>query len=137
MGTRLRALQAELDELEVELADPSNPLLQEDDEGSGARVNPGDLMRGLVDVRGRLEKVKKEKEGRGRLVGVILDRDGEVQKLKRDVSTARSAVQDKSSKEEEGPVNLVELDRRLNELEGLIGSSSISVDEVCPCNISS
>lgn len=135
LGTRLRSLQTELGALEVELADPSNPLLHEDDENGESKLNTGDLMRGLVEVRGRLERVKKEKEGRGRLVEAILSQESEVQRVKRDVSRARSkAIEGKEKKEskggEEESANLVELDRRISELEGLIGSSSVALDEV-------
>lgn len=139
----MRTLQAELDSLEAELADPSNPLLHGDENG-GAQIDPGELMRGLVDVRGRLDKVKKAKEGRGRLVGVILNQDKEVGELKRDLSRARSKdatrskdVEPGESKDkteakddEEDSAALAELDRRVGELEDLIGSSSVALDEV-------
>ncbi|THH07761.1 hypothetical protein EW145_g3162 [Phellinidium pouzarii] len=145
LATRMRTLQAELDSLEAELADPSNPLLHGDEHG-GAQIDPGELMRGLVDVRGRLDKVKKAKEGRGRLVGVILNRDKEVEGLKRDLNRARSkdAAQSKdvepgegkdkteAKDDEEDNVALAELDRRVGELEDLIGSSSVALDETSP-----
>lgn len=99
-------------------------------------------MRGLVDVRGRLEKVKKGREGRGRLVGVLLHddkgkQDGELGELKRELSRVRSAIDAKPGGEEKtGDVEddkekaaLAELDRRVSELEELIGSSSIALDE--------
>lgn len=94
-------------------------------------------MRGLVDVRGRLEKVKKGKEGRGRLVGVLTE--GE-ESLKRDLSEARTAAVQKTeeptesasvpAKDEDEQVVMAEMDRRVGELETLIGSSSIALDEV-------
>src|SRR5258708_4155814 len=64
LSQRLRALQTELTALEHELADPSNPLLHKEREES---VDPGELIKGLVDVRGRLDKIRKDKEGRGKL----------------------------------------------------------------------
>lgn len=93
-------------------------------------------MRGLVEVRGRLEKVKKEKEGRGRLVGAILGQDSEIQKVKRGASTAAEHKEKKEDEEadEESDTNLIELDRRISELEGLIGSSSIALDEASTNN---
>ena len=62
LSQRLRALQNELLALENELADPANPLLQKEREEE--HVDPGELIRGLVDVRTRLDKIKKGKEGR-------------------------------------------------------------------------
>jgi len=123
--------------LEAELADPTNPLLQSDETGDGAKIDAGILMRGLVDVRGRLENVKKGKEGRGRLVGVLTE--GE-ENLKMEVTGARPATQNKSKESSEGAAStakdddeqvvMTELDRRVGELEDLIGSSSIALDEV-------
>ena len=129
-------MQAELDSLETELADPTNPLLQEqeDDQENKTQLDPGELMRGLVDVRGRLEKVKKGREGRGKLVGAILEKEKDVDELKRDLSRAKTAekggeVKEKQEKEENH--ELAELDSRVGELEDLIGSSSVALDEVC------
>ena len=90
-------------------------------------------MRGLVDVRGRLEKVKKTREGRGRLVGVVLADDKEVESAGR--TTQASGLKDEQGgkqveKDSEGKSSLTELDRRLGELEELIGSSSVALDEV-------
>ena len=122
--------------MEAELADPTNPLLQAEETGDGAQIDAGILMRGLVDVRGRLEKVKKGKEGRGRLVGVLTE--GE-EASKRDSSESRLAAQKTEepsesstapAKDEDEQVVMAELDRRVGELENLIGSSSIALDEV-------
>ncbi len=83
------------------------------------------IMRGLVDVRGRLEKVKKGKEGRGRLVGVLTDGD---EGLNRESSQARAAAQTAEESSEVGPsapakdddeqVVMVELDRRCRRARG-------------------
>ncbi|KAI5123992.1 hypothetical protein M0805_006403 [Coniferiporia weirii] len=142
LTTRLRTLQAELDSLEAELADPSNPFLHANGSDAGAQIDPGELMRGLVDVRGRLEKVKKGKEGRGRLVSVILGQEKEVGELKRDLSAARSKdakveegkekKADTKEDEEDDSTTLAELDRRVGGLEDLIGSSSVALDEASP-----
>lgn len=130
LSNRLRNLQAELESLEAELADPTNPLLRGDDQGNGNHIDPGELMRGLVDVRGRLEKVKKAREGRGRLVGVVLGADEEGAASKQSGQAAESKQVERDEKELEGKGNLTELDRRLGELEELIGSSSVALDEV-------
>jgi nuclear migration protein JNM1 len=73
LSHRLRSLQTELSALEHELADPSNPLIQREREEEN--VDPGELIRGLVDVRTRLDKIRKVKEGRARLVGAVLEGD--------------------------------------------------------------
>ena len=91
-------------------------------------------MHGIVDVRGRLEKVKKGREGRGKLVGAILEKEKDVDELKRDLSRAKTAekggeIKEKQEKEENH--ELAELDSRVGELEDLIGSSSVALDEVC------
>jgi nuclear migration protein JNM1 len=140
LSHRLRALQSELAALETELADPSNPLLAKEREEDN--VDPGELIRGLVDVRGRLEKISKGKEGRGRLVNVVLG-NGEIE-VQEDGKKWSDGVQ----KEEEGGKSgdgkkdqekgkapdvrsVVEMDRRVGELEKLVGSSSTTLDEVC------
>ena len=90
-------------------------------------------MRGLVDVRGRLEKVKKTREGRGRLMGVVLSGDKEVDAAKEPTTAAEPKKEEPEAKqaEKDEKGSLTELDRRLGELEDLIGSSSVALDEVC------
>ncbi|TEB37552.1 hypothetical protein FA13DRAFT_1726667 [Coprinellus micaceus] len=124
LSQRLRALQAELASLENELSDPSNPLLEKEREESN--VDPGELLRGLVDVRSRLDKIVKEKEGRARLVGNILHEDQQPSKERGKTqgpnrNQAKSAVQ-----------NLVGVDRRVEELEKLVGSSNTGLDDTSP-----
>jgi hypothetical protein len=132
----LRALQAELSALENELADPSNPLLHKEREEDN--VDPGELIRGLVDVRGRIEKIRKGKEGRGKLVGLIVGSSeadmtmGEESGL---TSSSRTKEERKTGREarREDPLdvrNIVEMDRRVGELEKLVGSSGAALDEV-------
>ena len=135
LGIRLRALQAELDSLEAELADPSNPLLRLEDQEDGSKIDTGTLMRGLVDVRGRLETVKKGKEGRGKLVGMIMEDESKGDSLeKRNEAESNSASVSKAKeaekRDEEDDKLLADLDKRVGELEDLIGSSSIALDEV-------
>jgi nuclear migration protein JNM1 len=125
----LRALQTELSALETELADPSNPLLQKGKEDDA--IDPGELIRGLVDVRGRLEKIRKDKQGRGKLVGVVLgdhDDRGTDAKLKRGGDSTLAKVDDNAGKSDAR--SIVEMDHRVGELEKLLGSSSVTLDEV-------
>ena len=133
---RLQAIQSELSALEIELADPSNPLLQngQDDDA----VDPGELIRGLVDVRGRLDKIRKDKQGRGKLVGAILGERGDHgtgeshhDKLKRVGGSTLAKIDGKSETR-----SIVEMDRRVRELENLLGSSSITLDEVLQLSFS-
>lgn len=100
-------------------------------------VDPGELIRGLVDVRGRLEKIRKDKQGRGKLVGVVLgEHDGQgiheadglshaILKQARDSSLTRADKPRKSDAR-----SIVEMDRRVGELENILGSSSVPLDEV-------
>lgn len=98
-------------------------------------MDPGELIRGLVDVRGRLEKISRGKEGRGRLVSVVMG-DGDV-----DVREDEKRTFDDGQKNKEGKIksekkdapdirSIVEMDRRVGELEKLVGSSSTTLDEV-------
>lgn len=130
LSQRLRTLQAELASLENELSDPSNPLLEKEREESN--VDPGELLRGLVDVRSRLDKIVKEKEGRARLVGNILHEDQQPPK-ERGNTQGSEQPQDKEAKPEPAKSvvqNLVDVDRRVEELEKLVGSSNTGLDDV-------
>lgn len=126
----MRALQSELASLEVELADPSNPLLAREREVDN--VDPGELIRGLVDVRGRLEKISKGKEGRGRLVSAVMG-DGDA------TSIDKNGASEEAEADKAEAVNInatdarsvIEMDRRVGELEKLVGSSNTALDEVC------
>ncbi|KAF8894932.1 Dynamitin-domain-containing protein [Gymnopilus junonius] len=131
LSHRLRALQNELSALENELADPSNPLLQKEREEDN--VDPGELIRGLVDVRTRLDKIRKGKEGRARLVETLLEEDASQKGIETDKSIQAIHItpEVKSSSKSEVQ-NLVELDRRLGELEHLVGSSTTTLDEMSP-----
>ncbi|KAJ8091766.1 hypothetical protein PM082_021001 [Marasmius tenuissimus] len=129
LSHRLKVLQAEMQSLEAELADPANPLLQDEkDEG----VDPGELIRGLVDVRRRLGRVRKEREGRGRLVGVVLglQKDGNVDE---EDGESEPVLTEENENEKEPPVkNLAEMDRRVGVLEKMIGSTAAPLDETNP-----
>lgn len=113
-------LQHEVASLEAELSDPSNPLLHGD---SGETVDPGVLMKGLVDVRSRLEKVSKAKDGRGRLVDRVLGTT--------EGSISQPVLGDKEeTREQSDPPSISEMDRRVGDLESLVGSSGTILDEV-------
>jgi nuclear migration protein JNM1 len=99
-------------------------------------VDPGELIRGLVDVRGRLEKISKGKEGRGRLVNVVLgNEEVEHREDGRKVDGVQKDGEGKRKDHEKGKApdvrSVVEMDRRVGELEKLVGSSSTALDEVC------
>lgn len=127
LSHRLRVLQSEISALEDELADPSNPLLVKEKEDDN--IDPGELIRGLVDVRARLDKMRKGREGREKLVNVVLESDpessGDEEKGERITDTEK---QDNKKSDIRG---ISEIDRRVGELEKLVGSSSAALDEVC------
>ncbi|KAG6862301.1 hypothetical protein C0995_015999 [Termitomyces sp. Mi166 len=126
LSARLRFLHTELAALEGELADPSNPQLAKEREVDN--VDPGELIRELVDVRGRLDKIRKGKEGRAKLVGAVL---GDEREEKTTSKTAESTTRDESVIKPEART-MAEMDRRVGELEKLVGSSSASLDETTP-----
>ncbi|KAI0708177.1 hypothetical protein C8T65DRAFT_576363 [Cerioporus squamosus] len=152
LSQRLRLLQAEVASLEVELSDPTNPLLRKEKE-AGHAADPGELIRGMVDVKRRIEKISKAREGRGRLVSVVLgesDAEGEdkdvvivaeptPKKKAAEAGDAKEGEKEKMS-EHAHPAkpktpevrDIAEMDRRVGELEKLVGSSSTALDELSP-----
>lgn len=128
LPARLRALQAELAALEGEVADPSNPALKA--EG----VDAGEMIRGLVDVRRRLEKVRMGREGRGRLVGVVLGDGDKEDDDEEDVQQPSADEKAKESKVRGVPEvrGVAEMDKRVGELEKLVGSVGATLDESTP-----
>lgn len=131
----MRALQTELLSLENELADPANPLLQKEREAEN--VDAGELIRGLVDVRSRLDKIKKGKEGRAKLLEQVLEMDtlhahDEPSKSSERATLASEDVKGAPKGEVE---TMVDLDRRVRELENLVGSSGTALDEVIPSKL--
>ncbi|RDX47109.1 hypothetical protein OH76DRAFT_1442187 [Lentinus brumalis] len=152
LSQRLRLLQAEVASLEVELSDPTNPLLRKEQE-AGHAADPGELIRGMVDVKRRIEKISKAREGRGRLVSVVLgesDAEGEDKDVvivaeptpkKKEGETGDAKEGEKEKKSEHAhPAkpktpevrDIAEMDRRVGELEKLVGSSSTALDELSP-----
>ncbi|KAG5650195.1 hypothetical protein H0H81_000354 [Sphagnurus paluster] len=134
LAHRLRNLQNELAALETELADPSNPVLAKEREVDN--VDPGELIRGLVDVRGRLDKIRKEKEGRAKLLGAVMGDSREVGSDDEEAREKKSGEQAKGTGDEAAGKpevkSIVEMDRRVGELEKLVGSSSAALDETSP-----
>ncbi|KAF9267128.1 hypothetical protein L218DRAFT_996016 [Marasmius fiardii PR-910] len=131
LSHRLKSLQADLQSLEAELADPSNPLLQEEKEEG--QVDAGELIRGLVDVRRRLEKVRKEREGRGKLVGVVIGQPQRPKEIGESTETSTPQETEESTKEDK-PANrtLADMDGRVATLEKLIGSAATPLEETSP-----
>jgi nuclear migration protein JNM1 len=129
LPSRLKLLQAEITALEAEIADPSNPLLAE--ETAQDHVDLGELIRGVVDVKSRLNRIRKDKEGRGRLVNVIL---GEKDVVGASPEVVKILEPNARGKEKGAPVlevkSIAELDGRVRELENIVGSSTTAVDEV-------
>ncbi|KAJ2964341.1 hypothetical protein NUW54_g14244 [Trametes sanguinea] len=122
----LRLLQAEVAALETELSDPTNPLLRKEKEAGHA--DPGELIRGMVDVKRRIEKISKAREGRGEAWSASFwENTGKKSEegAKEGPSTGGPA---------KGKVpevrDIAEMDRRVGELEKLVGSSSAALDEV-------
>ncbi|KAM5543340.1 hypothetical protein V8D89_003214 [Ganoderma adspersum] len=143
LSQRLRLLQAEVAALEVELSDPTNPLLRQEKETGNA--DPGELIRGMVDVKRRIEKIKKEREGRGKLVSVVLGdttdaEDDDVVKVtaedkeeaKNDAGEAKKTEAAPPKPKEPQARDIAEMDRRVGELEKLVGSSNAALDELSP-----
>jgi len=124
-SARLRFLQQELANLEAELAkaDVKSPEKEK-------QKDTGQMIDGLKDVRSRLEMIGKTRgrEGRERLVEAIqsgVSRDGGLGH-----SRGASLGGKKDEREKEKEKEIAELDRRLGELERLVGSSSAALDEV-------
>jgi len=120
-------LQYELSSLETELADPANPLLVRDSEQSN--IDPGELLKGLVDVKTRLGKFSVGHQGRVRLVQGVLQDPPPVDHDTEMVSEKNGADAKEPHKSLETARGVAELDRRIGELERLVGSASTSLDE--------
>jgi nuclear migration protein JNM1 len=83
-----------------------------------------------------LDKIKKGKEGRARLVNVVLDGDID-STIAKDPLPVESKIllseQDTTAKSEMQV--MVEVDQRVGELERIVGSSSTELDEVCSITV--
>lgn len=139
LSQRLRLLQAEVAALETELSDPTNPLLRKEKEAGNA--DPGELIRGMVDVKRRIEKISKAREGRSKLVSVVLG-ESDAEDAPAETKQESEKKPEPAKKPETSALripevrDIVEMDKRVGELEKLVGSSSTSLDEVpvsSPC----
>jgi len=124
LSRRLQQLTIELASLETEFSDPANPLLQKEREEDN--VDPGDLIKDLVVVRSRLDKIRKSHEGRARLIGTVLGDD----RPEPEDEASDSDIEDSNHPETSKMGNLIDLDKRVEALEMLIGSSNAALDEV-------
>ncbi len=135
LSQRLARLQAELAALEIEISDPSNPLLHKEE----GQVEPGDLIRNVVDAKARLDKISKFKDGRGKLVNVVMhesDAEKENRAEKEDDNDASTEGRGDEVKGRGDVRDIAEMDKRVGELEKIIGSSNTALDEVSDCSIS-
>ena len=120
----MQQLTIELASLETEFSDPANPLLQKEREEDN--VDPGELIKDLVVVRSRLDKIRKGHEGRARLIGTVLGDDGPGP----EDEVSDTDIEDLNNPETSKMRNLIDLDKRVEALEMLIGSSNAALDEV-------
>ncbi|TRM69683.1 Dynamitin-domain-containing protein [Schizophyllum amplum] len=124
ISKRLLNIQAELESLEAEVNNSAKDKLQADED-----IDPGELIRGLTDVRKRLGQIRKDKEGRGRLVEVITAEEAEKQG-----HDPEAEAKERTKKADEKPEvrSVVEMDKRVGELEKLVGTSTTVLDETNP-----
>lgn len=106
------------------MSDPTNPALHTEEEG---HIEPGDLIRDIVDAKSRLGKITKLKEGRGKLVSVVMQDEEPVPETTEEKAEPKVNEEAKTS----GDVkDIAEMDKRVGELEKIIGSSNTVLDEV-------
>ena len=81
-------------------------------------------------MRTRLDKIRKVKEGRARLVGAVLEGDSlPKDQGNKELEDKTTDLDDKLNINSEMQT-MVTIDRRVRELETVIGSSNMSLDEV-------
>ena len=93
----------------------------------------------MVDVKRNIEKMSKTRDGRSKLVSQVLGESGastttEVKAAEKQSTEATAKAEagltvSKSRKPETS--DIVDMERRVAELEKLVGSSSTALDEVC------
>ncbi|TFY79219.1 hypothetical protein EWM64_g4793 [Hericium alpestre] len=112
---------------------PTDHIPEDQKEQEDSHVDPGELIKSLLDMKGRLEKVWVNKEasteGRVKKVQEIL---GDVPALETpDATDAKEEPEEPPKVEEkkEGGKSVADMDRRVGELEKLVGSASASLDE--------
>ncbi|KAI5828224.1 hypothetical protein K523DRAFT_307647 [Schizophyllum commune Tattone D] len=124
ISKRLLAIQAELESIEAEVSGSAKEKIVSEE-----NIDPGELIRGLTDVRRRLGQIKKDKEGRGRLVEMITSEEAETR-----AGEGEGEGKEKPKKgEEKAEVrSVVEIDKRVGELEKLVGAATTVLDETTP-----
>jgi nuclear migration protein JNM1 len=137
VAQRLRQLQAEVAALETDLATSADAAKDDDAEDE---PDTGEMLKGLVEVRGRLERMRVNKEGRGRLGGAVTEEGfpGSVTNGTKQGTSTKDAQKevpntDEEKVEEKGEPkasSIAEMDKRVGQLEDLVGSSSTTLDEV-------
>ncbi|KAG8853511.1 hypothetical protein FRB96_008113 [Tulasnella sp. 330] len=131
LRARLRALQHELSALESELSDPSNPLLLED--ADGTKVDTAEMLKGLLEVRGRLKGINGGYSGIQRQE--LVKRATSMGKSKahiqaRPVTPEKQIGSSGKSAAVAGEMKtLKDMDQRVAELEKLIGANNATIDE--------
>ncbi|KAG8884454.1 hypothetical protein FRB97_004228 [Tulasnella sp. 331] len=134
LRARLRALQHELSALESELSDPSNPLLLED--ADGTKVDTAEMLKGLLEVRGRLKGINGGYSGIQRQE--LVKRATSTGKSKahiqaRPVTPEKQIGSSGKSAAVAGEMKtLKDMDQRVAELEKLIGANNATIDESSP-----
>ncbi|KAL1743072.1 Dynamitin-domain-containing protein [Schizophyllum fasciatum] len=125
ISKRLLNIQAELESIEAEVNESAKEKIETEE-----NIDPGELIRGLTDVRRRLGQIKKDKEGRGRLVEMITSEEAE--KEKQQVQEADAKEKAKKTDEKVEVRSVVEIDKRVGELEKLVGAATTVLDETTP-----
>ena len=105
---------------------------------SQGHAEPGELIKEVVDVKARLEKINKLKDaktGREKLVSAVLqgvgERSGSGTAQEEDTEVAEKEVKGEAKTTRMEVRDIAEMDRRLGELERAVGSTSTTADEVC------
>jgi nuclear migration protein JNM1 len=128
---RLKQLQAELAALEIEIVEGRTGDADAEDDH-----DRGELLSGIVGVREKLEQISKLKTGRAKLVSsVIQDTVPTAEGEEEPTSSTSPEMKASGTHDAEKPpskiANMAEMDRRVGQLEELVGSSSAALDEVC------
>ena len=121
--------------------DDDEPVLVESEktkkaERAHGHVDAGELIKEVVDVKARLEKINKLKEtrtGREKLVSAVIQGVGE--RTSTGTPQEEHPAPEKEVKDEGGSIkmevkDIAEMDRRLGELERAVGSTTTAADEV-------
>ncbi|KAH7108111.1 Dynamitin-domain-containing protein [Auriculariales sp. MPI-PUGE-AT-0066] len=121
LGQRIQQLRAELAELEAEAAQPAST------EAADADTKAGEIIRELVDMRGRLERLNNRK-GRERLIELLTSPSNGVQTRASTGDDSQVAVAATLPKPDSMSA-LADVDKRVGQLEKLVGSSSAALDD--------